>query len=540
MKHWLNLAFLVLLLTAVLAIMAQAGTAVLQPQPLTAAPNNILDLSLEPVATGLALPTNIVPSNIPGDGRLFIVQQSGAIRIVTGTGSVLSTPFLDITDRTHLFGENGLLGLAFHPDYANNGFFYVYYTDEISHNNRLSRFQVSANDPNLADPNSEQILMTIIEPDEGHNGGDIKFGPDGYLYVPVGDGGLYDQSNPPSTPQDLSSPLGKILRIDVTGGSPYAPDCGSALYTIPADNPFADGPGGTCDEIWAYGLRNPWRISFDRLTGDLFITDVGQYNWEEVNWQDASSPGGQNYGWPCYEANAAYNLTGCAPASSYTFPVFAYDHSNGNCSVTGSYIYRGSRYPAMQGHYLLADFCSGTVWSLNRENDVWQSNSYDLSLTFPTTFGQDQAGEMYVLEHSGELSHIAENSLLPPLSTHKSAPPIISDGQPITYTLTVANDGTLTVTNVLITDTIPLNTSLLSTDGVLNGSVVSWQTAALAPGDQIQGQLIVTPTLPVSGTLVIRNEFYGVQADNTEGVRGTAVITIINGKSVYLPVISKR
>jgi uncharacterized repeat protein (TIGR01451 family) len=540
MKHWLNPAFLVLLLTAVLAIMAQAGTAVLHPQPLTAAPDNILDLSLEPIATGLALPTNIVPGGLPGDGRLFIVQQSGAIRIVTSAGSVLSTPFLDIAGRTHLFGENGLLGLAFHPDYANNGYFYVYYTDEISRDNRLSRFQVSASDPNLADPNSEQILMTILEPDDGHNGGDIKFGPDGYLYVPVGDGGLHDQNNPNPYPQDLSSPLGKILRIDVTGGSPYAPDCGSALYTIPADNPFADGPGGTCDEIWAYGLRNPWRISFDRLTGDLFIADVGEVSWEEVNWQPANSTGGQNYGWPCYEANAAYNLTGCAPANSYTFPIFDYDHSNGNCSVTGGYIYRGSRYPAMQGHYLLADFCSGTVWSLNRENDVWQSNSYDLSLTFPTTFGQDQAGEMYVLEHSGELSHIAENSLLPALSIHKSAPPTIPDGQPLTYTLTIVNNGTLAASNVLITDTIPLNTTLLSTDGTLNGSIVSWQTATLAPGGQIQGQLVVTPTLPVSDTLVIRNEFYGVQADNAAGVRGTAVVTIINGKSVYLPVISKR
>ncbi|HFQ92912.1 MAG TPA: DUF11 domain-containing protein [Anaerolineae bacterium] len=394
----------------------------------------------------------------------------------------------------------------------------------------------------MAAPNSEQILMTILEPDDGHNGGDIKFGPDGYLYVPVGDGGLHDQNNPNPNPQDLSSPLGKILRIDVTGNSPNAPDCGSALYTIPADNPFADGPGGTCDEIWAYGLRNPWRISFDRLTGDLFIADVGENSWEEVNWQAAGSAGGQNYGWPCYEANAAYNLTGCAPAGSYTFPIFAYDHNNGNCSVTGGYIYRGSRYPAMQGHYLLADFCSGAAWSLSRENDVWQSNSYNLSLTFPTTFGQDRDGELYVLEHDGALSHIAENSPLPALSILKSGPAESAPGAPIIYEISVTNNGAAAATNLLITDTIPAGASLLNigNGGAVNGDVVSWQTAALAPGGQIQGQLVVTPTLPVSDTLVIRNEFYGVQANNAAGVRGTAVITIINGKNVYLPVISKR
>lgn len=650
MKPWHHLTFSLFLLALLFGSIFAAGTAVHPLSLLNAAPQNNLDLSLEFIADGLGLPTNMAQTGLPDDTRLFVVQQNGTIRIVTGTGRVLPTPFLDISSRTHLFGENGLLSLAFHPDYARNGFLFVYYTDKTSHNNHLSRFQVSPTDPNLADPNSEEILMTIVEPDEGHNGGDIKFGPDGYLYVPVGDGGLHDQNNPNPNPQDLSSPLGKILRVDVTQTSPHPPDCGSTLYTIPSDNPFVDGPGGACDEVWAYGLRNPWRISFDQLDDSLFIADVGENNWEEVNWQTASSGGGENYGWPCYEANAPYNLDGCAPPDAYIYPVFAYDHSAGSCSITGGYMYRGSRNPAMVGHYLLADFCSGTVWSLNQQNGIWQNNSYDLSLTFPTTFGQDSTGELYVLEHNGTLSHIVENTPLPalavrktgptesaagapilydiivansgsgpaanllitdtipsganlhsigqggsesdgvvswtavslaanssitvtfavtaaqtitnstygvsadgnltavgnnPVVTHivaphltlqKTAPAIVSDGEPITYTLIVQNDGTLPASSVLLTDTIPLNSSLVATDGTVSGSQVSWQFGTVLAGEQKQGQLIVVPDV-VGAILAIRNNRYGVAASNVPPLSGTAVVTILNGRQTFLPII---
>ena len=255
-------------------------------------------IALNVYAGGFTRPVDIVNA---GDSRLFIVEQRGIIKIIDGNGQVLSTPFLDIDARVGSQGnEQGLLGLAFHPDYANNGFFYVNYTNN-SGDTRIARFKVSADNPNVADPNSEKLLLPVDQPYSNHNAGDLTFGPDGYLYFGLGDGG--SGGDPQNNGQTATAYLGKMLRIDVDNGDPYA---------IPPTNPFKD-TDFYLDEIWATGLRNPWRFSFDRLTGDLWIGDVGQDAWEEIDFQPASSTGGENYGWRCYEGNHVYSMSGSCP-----------------------------------------------------------------------------------------------------------------------------------------------------------------------------------------------------------------------------------
>jgi glucose/arabinose dehydrogenase len=335
---------------------------------------------LIPFASGLTSPVCIAHA---GDNRLFVAEQRGYIRMVSSTGTVGSLPFLDITDRVNFGGERGLLGIAFHPKYKTNGYFYVNYIGK-DNNTNISRFTVSTGDPNLANPESELKLMTIIQPYQNHNGGDLKFGPDGYLYIGLGDGGSGgDPGNRAQNPNEL---LGKMLRIDVDHGN---------LYAIPATNPFHNSTT-TKGEIWAIGLRNPWRFSFDRLTGDLWIADVGQDAIEEINFQPASSAGGENYGWRCYEGNQAYNTSGCAPSSSLTFPVYAYPQG-AECSVTGGFVYRGSTASPFYGHYFFTDYCSDKIWTLHKVLGNWVRQDFgQFSGNNFSTFGEDVNGQLYV------------------------------------------------------------------------------------------------------------------------------------------------
>jgi glucose/arabinose dehydrogenase len=341
------------------------------------------NLDLVPFATGFEQPSDITHA---GDDRIFVVEQAGKIFIVDSEGNVNPTPFLDITDRVKSGGEQGLLGLAFHPDYAGNGYFYVNYTDDSNATN-IARFSVSATDPDQADVSSEKTLLTVDQPYLNHNGGDLAFGPNGYLYIGLGDGG--SAGDPGNRAQNMQTFLGKMLRIDVDNGDPYG---------IPDSNPFVNEPG-ILDEIWASGLRNPWRFSFDRVTGDLWIGDVGQNAIEEIDMQPASSNGGENWGWRCYEGSNEYNTNGCGPSSEYVFPVFEYSHEIG-CSVTGGFVYRGSEIPELQGHYFFADYCSDYIWTLREEGGAWIS---DIAGQFPgnnfSTFGEDTAGELYVAGH---------------------------------------------------------------------------------------------------------------------------------------------
>jgi glucose/arabinose dehydrogenase len=356
-------------------------------------------IALEEIASGFSKPVDISHA---GDARLFITEQTGFIRIIAEDGTVLPEPFLDISGPVNDSGnERGLLGLAFHPDYANNGFFFVNYTGSGGHT-RISRFSVSASDPNVADPGSEVILLTVDQPFSNHNGGELAFGPDGYLYIGMGDGGsANDPQNNGQTPGAL---LGKMLRIDVD-----SQDAG-LNYAIPANNPYADPNDSIPGEIWAFGMRNPWRFSFDRLTGDLWIGDVGQGEWEEINFQPAGSQGGENYGWRCYEGTHAFNLSGCGPAQDYVMPVFEYSHTaSGGCSVTGGFVYRGCAYPSLYGHYLFADYCNGQFWAIAPGGEVITlSNLSNLQFT---SFGENYLGELFVTGHTqGRIYRVVETS----------------------------------------------------------------------------------------------------------------------------------
>ncbi|GIV32803.1 MAG: hypothetical protein KatS3mg031_0338 [Chitinophagales bacterium] len=346
-------------------------------------------IGLQEIASGFNRPVDIAHC---GDDRLFIVEQAGIIKILNPDGTINPRPFLDIRNKVESGGfEQGLLGLAFHPDYKNNGYFFVNYTDKGPGfgNTVVSRFQVSPSDPDSALASSETILFTIAQPYANHNGGDLNFGPDGYLYIGLGDGGsANDPGNRAQNPMDL---LGKILRIDVNS---------IAGYRIPPDNPFVNDTT-TRDEIWALGLRNPWRFSFDRLTGDMWIGDVGQNAREEVNFQPASSMGGENYGWRCYEGTRPNNTTGCASAASYVAPVYEYVNPTFGCSVIGGYVYRGCRYPNLFGHYIFSDYCSGRFWSTVYSGGNWVTYDQGTFANSFTTFGEDRHGELYVAGSSG-------------------------------------------------------------------------------------------------------------------------------------------
>jgi len=400
-------------------------------------PGNVA-IQLVKVADGLIDPVNLANA-ADGSGRFFIVQRTGQIRIIDWAGTLLEEPFLDIAALVKIdHQEQGLLGLAFHPDYERNGLFYIYYSDFRTNGDHfLVEHKVSADDPNKADPDYARVLLSEEDPFTNHNGGTLHFGPDGYLYLSIGDGG--DGGDPYNNAQDLSTVLGKILRIDVNAQ-------GEEPYAIPADNPFASserydvpdarqpstGGQGSGEEskrsdrkirpkdrknrspmrgeIWAYGLRNPWQFSFDRVTGDLYVADVGQNRWEEVNFQPAGDPGGQNYGWDrlesahCYPPAAfsppdtpvpVHEGTSCDPLG--VPPVAEYNHDDGSCAIIGLGVYRGSASPSLDGIYFNADYCTGKFWGL-KHDDMGQWVYQELLHTplRATGAGQDEAGELYV------------------------------------------------------------------------------------------------------------------------------------------------
>jgi glucose/arabinose dehydrogenase len=332
-----------------------------------------------------------------GDDRLFAVVQSGIIRLVRKDGTVDPTPFMDIRSQVQSGGERGLLGLAFSPDYPNDPTFYLNYT-RPGNATVISRWRVSEENPDLGDLQSEEILLVIEQPFANHNGGDIRFGPDGFLYIGMGDGG--SGNDPQNLSQNPLSYHGKILRLDVSVGE---------SYRIPQDNPFLMD-SNTLDEIWALGLRNPWRFSFDKSTGDLWIADVGQNAVEEINKQPFESQGGENYGWRCYEGTRPNITNGCDEASAYTFPIYEYDHSQGDRSITGGFVYRGLKYPAMQGHYIFSDFVSSRFFSIKETDSVLLTDNMGvLGVPSPSTFGEDSEGELYVASYfSGTLHRVVD------------------------------------------------------------------------------------------------------------------------------------
>jgi hypothetical protein len=369
------------------------------------------------VASDLSRPLFVTAP--PGDPRLFIVQQNGRVRILRN-GTVLETDFLNVSTLLEGspsgFDERGLLGLAFAPDYDQSGVFYVNYTRFSDSRTFIERYQASA-DPNEADAGSGESVLEIQQPFSNHNGGHLAFGPDGMLYIGLGDGG--GAGDPQENAQDDGTLLGKMLRIDVSGGP-------GTTYTVPSDNPFV-GAGDPLDEIWAKGLRNPYRYSFDRSTGDLYIGDVGQNSREEVDVQPSTSTGGENYGWDIMEGSICFEpMTGCN-MSGLVLPVDDYAHVNGRCSVTGGYVYRGS-ITEIQGRYFFGDFCTAQIWTL-----VWDGGGGFTSLQDRTAelvpdvgsiggiagFGEDGSGELYIVDRgsgsNGEVFKIVQEAVEPPL-----------------------------------------------------------------------------------------------------------------------------
>lgn len=373
-----------------------------------------LDIDIESFGSGFDKPVGIKNA---GDSRLFIVEQDGYIQILNDDGTTSLTPFLDIDNLVvdiSAGDERGLLGLAFHPNYSSNGYFYVNYIN-LSGDTVVSRFSVSAN-PDLADNTSEQIIITYAQPYPNHNGGDMHFGTDGYLYISSGDGG--NIGDPDDNSQNLQNLLGTILRIDVNNTS------GGNNYAIPPDNPFVSDPT-SADEIWVFGLRNPWKFSFDSLNNNLWIADVGQWTVEEIN-MISSSASGTNFGWRCYEGSSTYNLTDCPVINTLTFPVAEYTHNgsgNFKCSITGGYVHRGSINTDFNGYYFFADYCSNEIGTIDFDggdfnihySDQFVGNNW-------TAFGEDINGELYIAGNtSGNIFKVIPGNL----STNDHEPSLV-------------------------------------------------------------------------------------------------------------------
>jgi glucose/arabinose dehydrogenase len=377
-----------LLVAVIVATGCHDSTATEQPPPPPPGSDSII---LTPLVTGLDLPLYLtVPA---GDQRLFIVEKTGRIRIVK-EGALLPTPFLDLSGAVSTGSEQGLLSMAFHPDYATNGFFYVDYTDGNG-DTHVTRYSVSDGDPDAANPASAKTILTVDQPFDNHNGGLLLFGPDGKLYVGLGDGG--SGGDPLGNGQSLGTLLGKILRIDVDAGDPYA---------VPPDNPFV-GRAGARGEIWAYGLRNPWRFAFDAATNRLYIADVGQSAWEEVNVVPADQ-GGQNFGWNIMEGTHCYGASSC-DQGGLTLPVLEYSHDDG-CSITGGYVYRGTLAASVKGQYFYSDYCTGFLRSFTFDGTTASApttwNVGDIGNV--QSFGEDAAGELYILSTNGTVYRVEQ------------------------------------------------------------------------------------------------------------------------------------
>lgn len=353
---------------------------------------NAQSITLEEFATGFTAPVEIINAN---DSRMFVVQQNGIIKILQSNGTVNSTNFLNISSKITYGGERGLLGLAFHPQYPTNGYFFVYYND-TGGNITVARYTRSSANPDVADPATEKIVLNLPKPFDNHNGGSIHFAPDGYLWVVTGDGG--SGGDPNNNAQNKNSLLGKLLRLDINS---------TGAYNIPPGNPFVGIDGA--DEVWAYGLRNAWKFNFDTVSGNVMIADVGQGQIEEINRMPLTQAG-INYGWRCYEGNNTYNTAGCPAQSTITFPVAAYDHSGGKCSITGGYVYRGTQFPALQGRYFFADYCSTQIGNLNSDDSITWTSAF--SGNNFSTFGVNNQNELFVAAvNSGKIFKITTTSL---------------------------------------------------------------------------------------------------------------------------------
>ncbi len=494
---------------------------------------NDIDINVtELIESGFTRPVHVTHAG-DGSGRLFVVEQDGRI-IVVEDGAALNTPFLNIqnivrsSNDTNGGNEQGLLGVAFHPDYENNGYFYINYTTEAfdsvtTGSTVVARYSVANNNPNLADPDSALILLTIEQPARNHNGGQLLFGPDGYLYIGVGDGGgsndQFDQA------QDKTTLLGTILRIDVNNPT------NGKNYGIPPGNPYVNEAGA--DEIWAIGLRNPWRFSFDQVTGDLYIGDVGQNAREEISYQAANTEGGLNFGWACREGtvDGPKDCTG-----TFEAPIVDYPWDAGG-AVTGGFVYRGSFYPALEGYYFYGDYGLGKIWSLRHNGTTWVSE-LELDETFAiSAFGEDEAGELYVVDYSnGQIRRLADvNGITPNLSpSSKSATPASAEpGATFTYTIRLRNTtGPLTNT-LFLNDTLPDGLAYVTQSLTASGGTVD---DSQAPTLKWQGTLTPTPLVTLTYQVTATGLITGALT-NQAVVTGATISPLTLTKTVFVPTV---
>ena len=355
------------------------------------------DIDIELFQNGFSSPVDLQNA---GDDRLFVVEQGGRIKILQADGTINSDLYLNISSLVSSGSEQGLLGLAFHPDYNNNGYFYINYT-KTNGDTRISRFSVDPTNPDIALSGSEFTIIEYDQPFSNHNGGGIAFGADGYLYIATGDGG--NGGDPGNRAQNTTILLGKLLRIDIDNTST------GRNYSIPSDNPFA-GSAVNAEEIWAYGLRNPWRFSFDSLNQDIWIGDVGQQNVEEID-RAGSTEAGLNYGWRCYEGSDPFNTSGCPPMQDLTFPIAEYSSSSAtsNCSITGGYVYRGSNYPVMEGLYFFADVCSGLIGTVDSLGNLTEHGNFSGAWV---SFGVDVNEELYIVGIGGSIFRVIDTFIV--------------------------------------------------------------------------------------------------------------------------------
>lgn len=485
------------------------------------APSDVQVTIDQVIASGFSSPVQVTNAADSSD-RLFVVEQTGKIRIIQN-GQALATPFIDLTALIACCGERGLLGLAFHPNYAVNGFFYVNYTRSGDGATVVARYTVSAN-PNVANPASAQTLLTIPQPYSNHNGGQVMFGPDGYLYIGMGDGG--SAGDPQNYAQNIESLLGKLLRLDVNSGSPYA---------NPPDNPYVGRAGR--DEIWAIGLRNPWRFSFDRLTGDLYIGDVGQNLWEEIDFQAANTPGGVNFGWRCREGSHNYNFTGACPSAILTDPIAEYNHSEGH-SVSAGFVYRGNDFPSLNGRYFYADYVDGKLWSIYQTSNnpiTWSAPELELSTGLNiSAFGEDEDGELYVVDYSGKIRRLADvNGPSPRLTNSQKqvSTPSADPFEVVTYTIRLSNTGGLADRPIFLTDTLPAGLDFIP--GSLHASSGAWSEASI-PTLTWQGNLADSPAFTITYQAMVTGQITGSIVNQAQ-VLAPPDISFTLGQSLTTP-----
>ncbi len=513
------------------------------PTPPRIANTAAFTLDLELVANGVSLPT-YVTGPADGSGRLFVLEQVGRIRVISNS-VLLNVPYLDITNIVSAGvritdSELGLLGMAFDPNFAANGTFYVDYIN-LNGNTNVERFTVANPAENIASVLTATKILTVAQPDQQHKAGDLQFGPnDGYLYIGLGDGG--GAGDPRGNGQNLATLLGKILRINVND---------VPTYTIPPTNPFTQ-TAGVQPEIWAYGLRNPWRFSFDRLNGDLYSGDVGQHCYEEIDYQPSTSSGGENYGWNLMEGYHGFdptNFDACAqpiltpPPPTLTLPIFEYAHNGLLAAIVGGYVYRGTRYPQAAGVYFYADHEQGLIWSLEQNGPgSWFSTlRLDISPKDISSFGEDPNGELYLTTYGdGEVYHIVMGPSLT-ASTKTATTRSPHRGEVLTYTIALRNTGNTFTNPVYVTDTIP--PELVYVPGSFTATVGTVDTSG-APTLRWAGIMsaspIVTLTYAVTASTITTVTNDAVIDPGFTAVFTRSVTIVVRPFYTYLPLVLKQ